>query len=172
MRKSGFIVIALLVLAASAVSCSKRVQPTTVEITDPVRHYFPVLQGQTLELMFPVANTGDNPLVITEIQTSCGCIIVDRKSHIIVPPGRTQHIRLTYDSNKNVGAVAHTIWVYGNILPAGSVKLKFDVNVVPDASYTRDYEEIYREIGLKNGIVQRMVDGRETEKNYYVDEEE
>lgn len=79
---------------------------------------------------------------------------------------------MKYDSNKNVGAVEHTIWVYGNILPAGVVKLKFDVNVVPDAGYTRDYEELYREFGLKNGLVQRMVDGRETEKNYYTDEEE
>ena len=62
--------------------------------------------------------------------------------------------------------------LYGNILPAGLVKLKFDVNVVPDASYTRDYEELFREFGLKNGLVQRMVDGRETDKNYYTDDEE
>ena len=172
MRKSGFIYVALLVLAVSAVSCSKRVAPTSVEVKDPVRHYFPILQGQTLELVFEVANTGDNPLVITEIQTSCGCVVADRKSHIIVPPERSQFIPLKYDSNKNVGAVAHTIWVYGNILPAGLVKLKFDVNVVPDASYTRDYEELFREFGLKNGLVQRMVDGRETDKNYYTDDEE
>ena len=172
MRKSGVIYVALLALAVSAVSCSKRVAPTSVEVKDPVRHYFPILQGQTLELVFEVANTGDNPLVITEIQTSCGCVVADRKSHIIVPPERSQFIRLKYDSNKNVGAVAHTIWVYGNILPAGLVKLKFDVNVVPDASYTRDYEELFREFGLKNGLVQRMVDGRETDKNYYTDDEE
>ena len=172
MRKSGFICVALLALTVSAVSCSKRVAPTSVEVTDPVRHYFPILQGQTLELMFEVKNAGDNPLVITEIQTSCGCLVADRKSHIIVPPERSQFIRLKYDSNKNVGAVEHTIWVYGNILTAGVVKLKFDVNVVPDAGYTRDYEELYREFGLKNGLVQRMVDGRETEKNYYTDEEE
>lgn len=171
MRKSGFIYVALLALAVSGVSCSKRVAPTSVEVTDPVRHYFPILQGQTLELMFEVKNAGDNPLVITEIQTSCGCLVADRKSHIIVPPERSQFIRLKYDSNKNVGAVEHTIWVYGNILPAGVVKLKFDVNVVPDAGYTRDYEELYREFGLKNGLVQRMVDGRETDKKYYVDEE-
>lgn len=169
MFKSGFTYVVLLILAFFAGGCSKRVQPTSVEVKDPVRHYFPILQGQTLDLVFPVTNTGENPLVIHEIQTSCGCLIADRKSHIIVPPERTQHIRLTYNSNKNVGEVKHTIWVYGNILPAGVVKLRFDVNVVPDAAYTRDYEELFREYNLKHGIVKEMVDGKEAELGYYVD---
>ena len=161
MRKSGLTYAVLLVAAVLFSSCSKRVRPTSVEAKDPVRHYFPILQGQTLDLVFPVTNTGDNPLVIHEIQTSCGCIIADRKSRIIVPPGRTQH--------KNVGAVDHTVWVYGNILPAGVLKLRFDVNVVPDAAYTRDYEELFREYNLRNGIVKELVDGKESEKGYYVD---
>ena len=169
MRKSGLTYAVLLVAAVLFSSCSKRVRPTSVEAKDPVRHYFPILQGQTLDLVFPVTNTGDNPLVIHEIQTSCGCIIADRKSRIIVPPERTQHIRLTYNSNKNVGAVDHTVWVYGNILPAGVLKLRFDVNVVPDAAYTRDYEELFREYNLRNGIVKELVDGKESEKGYYVD---
>ena len=170
MRKSGLTYYAVLLVAAVLVSsCSKRVRPTSVEAKDPVRHYFPILQGQTLDLIFPVTTTGDNPLVLHEIQTSCGCIIADRKSRIIVPPGRTQHIRLTYNSNKNVGAVDHTIWVYGNILPAGVLKLRVDVNVVPDAAYTRDYEELYREYNIRNGIVKELVDGKESEQGYYID---
>lgn len=169
MRKKGLTYLVLLVWAAVLCSCSKRVQPTSVEVKDPERHYFPIMQGQPLELMFPVTNTGENPLVIHEIQTSCGCLVGDRKSRIIVPPGRTQHIRLTYNSNKNVGEVNHTIWIYGNILPSGVLKLRFDVNVVPDAAYTRDYEELYREYNVKNGIVKELVDGKESELGYYVD---
>lgn len=171
MRTNRPIFVFLLCCTLLAGACSKRVEPTTVEVHDPVRHYFPILQGQHLDLVFQIVNTGDNPLVITEIQTSCGCLVAERKSRIIVPPERTEHLRLSYDSNKNVGAVSHTIWVYGNIVPSGVVKLKFDVNVVPDAAYTRDYEELYREYAAKNGPVQRMVDGAETEKGYYVDGE-
>lgn len=84
-------------------------------------------------------------------------------------PGAYAAYPPTYDSNKNVGAVEHTVWVYGNILPAGVLKLRFDVNVVPDAAYTRDYEELFREHSLKNGIVKELVDGKEAEKGYYVD---
>lgn len=170
MRKSGLLYSVLAVSALLLSSCNKRVQPTSIEIKDPVRHYFPILQGQPLEMMFQVANTGENPLVIHEIQTSCGCIVVDRKSRIIVPPGRTQFVRMTYNSNKNVGTVQHTVWIYGNILPSGVARLKFDVNVVPDAAYTRDYEELYREYNIRNGIVKELVDGKESELGYYVDE--
>lgn len=59
MRKSGLTYAVLLLAAMFVSSCSKRVQPTSVEVKDPVRHYFPILQGQKLELMFPVTNTGE-----------------------------------------------------------------------------------------------------------------
>ena len=42
------------------------------------------------------------------------------------------------------------------------------VNVVPDADYTRDYEELYQDFNTKNGIVREMVDGKESELGYYV----
>lgn len=152
------------------VSCRKVVEPTEIKIQDPIRHYKPVLQGQTLEIVYPVTNTGKNPLVILDIQASCGCIIVERKSHVIVPPGRIEQVRLKYNSNKNVGRVEHTIRLYGNIQSSGVAEMKFDVNVVPAADYTRDYEELFRESNLKNGFVNQFVDGRESERGYSVDE--
>lgn len=169
MRKSKLLYTTLLVCAALISSCQKRVEPTTVEVHDPVRHYFPIMQGQPLELVFPIRNVGANPLVVNEIQTSCGCIIVDRKSRIIVPPEREHFLRLTYNSTKNVGLVEHTVWIYGNIAPAGVLKLRFDINVVPDADYTRDYEQLFQEYSIKNGLVKKLVDGKESERGYYVD---
>lgn len=152
-----------------AMACRKVVEPTDIKISDPVRHYQPILQGQELEIVFPVTNTGKNPLVILDIQASCGCIVVERKSHVIVPPEQTEYVRLKYNSTKNIGQVVHTIRLYGNIQPSGIAEMKFDVNVVPAADYTRDYEELYREYNLKNGIVKQFVDGNENERGYYID---
>jgi hypothetical protein len=56
------------------------------------------------------------------------------------------------------------------MLPHGKAELKFDVNIVPDADYTRDYEELYQDFNTKNGIVREMVDGKESELGYYVGE--
>lgn len=149
-------------------SCRKEVKPTSIEIKDPDRHYYPIKQGQQLDIMFTITNTGDNPLIITDIQPSCGCIIVDRNSHIMIPEQGIKQFHLNYNSTKNIGLVSHRIRIYGNILPIGKAEIKFDVNVVPDADYTRDYEELFQESNAKNGIVKEMVDGKESELGYYV----
>ena len=110
-------------------------------IKDSVRHYYPIKQGQQLDIMFTITNTGDAPLIISEMQPSCGCIILDKSSHIIIPEDGIRQFKATYNSIKNVGEVVHRIRIFGNMLPNGKAELKFDVNVVPDADYTRDYEE-------------------------------
>ena len=115
-------------------------------------------------------NKGPHPLVIKEIQTSCGCIIVDDDSRIIVPVDGKRGIQLKYNSTKNIGYVSHTVWLYGNILSNGVAKMKFDLNVVPDADYTRDYEQLYEQYNEKNGFVKEAVDGKTSERVYYTKE--
>ena len=112
------------------VSCrdaSELYPPTSIEIMDPVRHYYPVVQGEKFEIYINIKNTGKHFLKITDVQTSCGEIGT---------------IRIVNDSKKNIGYVKHFIKIYGNI-PDGEAEVIFDYNVVPDALYTPDYEEIY-----------------------------
>ena len=129
MSKYVFYIFLWLIPALLLSSCRKEVRPTSIEIKDPDRHYYPIKQGQQLDIMFTIT---------------------------------------TYNSIKNIGLVTHCIRIYGNILPAGKAEIKFDVNVVPDADYTRDYEELFQDFNVKNGIVKEMVDGKESEQGYYV----
>lgn len=168
MSKAIFYILLLTVLPFYFTGCKKEVRPTSMVIKDSVRHYYPIKQGQQLDIMFTVTNTGNAPLVISEMQPSCGCIIVDNSSHVMIPEGGIRQFKATYNSIKNIGEVVHRIRIYGNMLPRGKAELRFDVNVVPDADYTRDYEELYQEFNTKNGIVREMVDGDESEQGYYV----
>ena len=168
MSKYVFYIFLWLIPALLLSSCRKEVRPTSIEIKDPDRHYYPIKQGQQLDIMFTITNTGNTPLLITDIQPSCGCIIIDKSSHVIIPEHGTKQFRATYNSIKNIGLVTHCIRIYGNILPTGKAEIKFDVNVVPDADYTRDYEELFQDFNVKNGIVKEMVDGKESEQGYYV----
>jgi hypothetical protein len=45
------------------------------------------------------------------------------------------------------------------------------VNVVPDAAYTHDYEELHQQQQVAKGIIHNMVDGTEAERGYYTEEE-
>jgi hypothetical protein len=93
--------------------------------------------------MIRLQNKGKVPLVIKDIQPSCGCIILESDHEMVVPPERSMMVTLRYDSRKNVGKVEHSIRFWGNISPSGMAEMRFDVNVVPDASYHHDYEEMY-----------------------------
>lgn len=175
MRKNNFLLIILLcsIFVVSFFSCTKKVNPTTVEVEDQDRHYYPIQQGEDLDLNYGILNIGNNPLVITDIQPSCGCIIVDKKSPQIVLPHKKGYIHIKYNSTKNVGYVQHFIRCYGNFFRTGMVELRFDVNVVPDADYTRDYEELYHNYNEKNGKfkdgkLKDAVDGTSAERGYYV----
>ena len=158
MNKSVLYILLLTVLPFFLSGCKKKVRPTTMVIKDSVRHYYSIKQGQQLDIMFTITNTGDAPLVI----------ILDKSSHIIIPEEGIRQFKATYNSIKNIGEVVHRIRIFGNMLPNGKAELTFDVNVVPDADYTRDYEELFQEFNAKNGIVKEMVDGKESELGYYV----
>jgi hypothetical protein len=73
---------------------------------------------------------------------------------------------MSYNSQKNVGEVMHTIRIYGNIEPNGMKELSFIVNVVPDPDYTRDYEQWYRE--SRQGVIGDIVDGETRDKGYFI----
>ncbi|WP_409151182.1 DUF1573 domain-containing protein [Sphingobacterium sp. BS-2] len=144
---------------------------TTVEIEDNYRHYFPILAGELKDLVFNIKNTGDEPLILTDIITSCGCL---KNSEGIggfsIPPKKERKLILSYNSAKNIGAVKHFVTLYGNFKDAEYKEIVFDINVVPGALYTKDYEELYTEELEENHSVELMMDGRQNGKGYYMPE--
>ena len=159
----------LLIALVALVGCSRKVQYTTVEIKDPVRHYYPILQGQELSVMIRLQNKGKVPLVIKDIQPSCGCIILESDHEMVVPPERSMMVTLRYDSRKNVGKVEHSVRFWGNISPEGWTEMRFDVNVVPDASYHHDYEELFDKSESANKLKDFVEGMGEHGMGYYTD---
>lgn len=160
-----------LALCALLTGCRQKLEYTTVELKDPVRHYYPILRGQELTIIGKLTNTGEKPLVVQDVQPSCGCIVTDFKGAVMIPPGQFMFVTIRYDSKKNVGKVEHSVRFWGNIYPDGMAQMRFDVNVVPDASYHHDYEELY-ENSLPAQTLRDLVTGTgaETGLGYYVDQ--
>jgi hypothetical protein len=145
---------------------------TTLEIIDNNRHYYPVLRGQELNVIFTLKNTGTKPFVLNDMLITCGCIVPKKSSIRSIPAGREGKLHLIYNSNKNIGFVEHHIDIYGNLKEDEKITLVFDVNVVPEGLYTKDYEEVYKEARKEAGIdAKEMVDGDESNKGFYLDED-
>lgn len=118
--------------------------------------------------MFEIKNTGEHPLMLTDILISCGCITLKKSSVRTIPAGKTGRLMLKYDSSKNIGYVEHYVILYGNFTTSESREIVFDVNVVPDALYTKDYEELYQEKKDRQGRLKDLVEGDEHQKGYYM----
>ena len=165
-------VLSMMAVALPFFSCKeKKLREVDVIIEDVDRHYYPVIQGEILPITYEIENPSDAPLVIQEIQTSCGCLIPFDDLPIVVLPNKKNTVRLGFNSNKNTGYVEHQVYLYGNFKDSTYRMLTFDTNVVPPADYTRDYEVRFHE---QNERAQRkiedLVDGDSNEKGYYTDE--
>lgn len=142
---------------------------TTLEVVDNGRHYYPILTGQELDIVFPIKNTGTEPFILADIITSCGCITANISSIKTIPAGQERRLHLKYNSSKNIGYVEHFVTLYGNLATTDQMEIKFDSNVVPNALYTKDYEELYQEEKNRRGNIKDWVDGDENNKGYYID---
>lgn len=168
MKKKFYFVLVLL-LTINLNSCNIKDRTTTIEIIDNNRHYYPILRGQEKEIVFKIKNTGKNPFVLNDIFTSCGCLKLSKKSSIkSIPVGREGFLRLNYTAISNIGYAKYYITLYGNFDSKDKKEVKFDINIVPDALYTKDYEEIFKEVNDKSNL-KKSVDGKESEIGYYMD---
>lgn len=153
-------------------SChQKELKPVDVKIKNPDRHYYPVNQGEILSVTYEIENPSDEPLVIKEIQTSCGCLIPRDALPIMILPKKTGFIKIGYESIKNSGHVENQIYLYGNFTDSAYRQLNFDTHVVPPSDYSRDYEELYHEKLNRKSALEDFVDGNASEKGYYTDHE-
>ncbi|MBW3520071.1 DUF1573 domain-containing protein [Flavobacterium sp. NKUCC04_CG] len=159
-------------LVLTLMSCNSDLtkHKTNIEIQDNNRHYSPILYEQMIELVYKIKNTGKAPLVISDIFTSCACIVINDGTTKMIPIGKEGFIRLSYTASMNIGYAKHHISIFGNFEDNEPRELIFDIHIVPSQLLIKDYEDVFREENLKKGGLKTFIDGDESHKGYYVDE--
>lgn len=73
--------------------------------------------------VFEFTNTGDEPLIISNVKSSCGCTVPSKPKDPIMP-GDTGEIKVKYDTNR-VNPIRKTITVMSNAeTPTVALKIK------------------------------------------------
>ena len=76
--------------------------------------------------VFEFTNTGNAPLIISKVSSSCGCTI-PKKPDAPILPGKTGEIQVKYDTNR-VGPIRKAITVISNAdTPTKVLKIKGEV---------------------------------------------
>jgi hypothetical protein len=87
-----------------------------------------VNDGKKVEVSFRFKNTGDKPLVISNVSASCGCTVPEKPERPFAP-GEEGVIKANFDSKGRHGENIKHVTVTANTSPATSHELGFRVRV-------------------------------------------
>lgn len=97
-----------------------------IEFKSTTVDYGTIEKGADGVRTFEFTNTGDAPLIISKVTSSCGCT-VPKKPDGPIAPGETGEIQVKYDTNR-VNPIRKTITVISNAeTPTVALKIKGDV---------------------------------------------
>ena len=121
-------------LVTNPKSASQTVEKQAVITFDKKEHDFgSLLQGEVVTYSFHFTNTGDAPLLISSVNSSCGCTVGDYP-HEPIAPGKGGSIKATYDSKGHNGMQNRSLTVMSNTMPAKTV-LRLKAKVMPPNKY-------------------------------------
>ncbi|MUH37357.1 DUF1573 domain-containing protein [Zobellia amurskyensis] len=97
-----------------------------IEFKSETVDYGEIQKGADGVRVFEFTNTGQAPLIISKVSSSCGCTIPKKPEDPILP-GKTGEISVKYDTNR-VGPIRKAITVISNAdTPTKVLKIKGEV---------------------------------------------
>jgi hypothetical protein len=117
----------LLLFLFSFNSYSQQSKGPTIKFESQVYDYGTIYQGADGNCNFTFKNEGDEPLVLSNVRSSCGCTVPKWPKDPILP-GQTSSIQVTYDT-KRLGTISKQITVTSNASEA-TLMLNIKGNVI------------------------------------------
>ncbi len=111
---------------------------TSIDIPEPTFDFGEVMEGEKVQHDYPIKNTGDEPLIISNAKGSCGCTVPEWPREPIAP-GETAMIKVQFDS-KGKGKVG------GNLQ---SKRVTITANTDPAQTYLTIKGKVNKEEGAE-----------------------
>jgi len=122
----------ILVAAIALISFATNAQAKIQFKTDTI-DYGQIEKGSDGLRIFEFTNTGNEPLIISDVKSSCGCTVPEKPKGPIAA-GASSVIKVKYDT-KRVGKIRKTVTVYSNATePIKALKIKGEVMAADNKS--------------------------------------
>ncbi|GGD26309.1 DUF1573 domain-containing protein [Hyunsoonleella pacifica] len=113
----------LLFVGLISFSLNAQEKVAKIEFKETTIDYGTIEKGADGVRIFEFTNTGDAPLIISKVSSSCGCTI-PKKPDAPIMPGKAGQIEVKYDTNR-VNPIRKTITVMSNAeTPTVALKIK------------------------------------------------
>lgn len=96
----------------------------------PTYDFGDIVQGEKVEHTFKFVNTGNEPLVITNVQVTCGCTTPKGWARDPIPPGQEGEITLGFNSSGKYGRQKKVVTIVSNAVNSESAQIIFFANVL------------------------------------------
>ena len=100
-----------------------------IEFAEQVHDYGKVKKGGDGNCEFVFTNTGNEPLILSNVRASCGCT-TPSWTKAPVMPGKTGTIKVRYNTNTSPQSFTKTITVSSNSINAPRLTLKIKGTIV------------------------------------------
>ncbi|BDD09865.1 hypothetical protein FUAX_22970 [Fulvitalea axinellae] len=100
-----------------------------VYVADSVFTFGDIPQGKAVTKTVSIKNTGESPLLLHHVLTTCGCTALDWPQSPILP-GKNASMKITFDSAGKSGRQNKVVRIVSNA-DNGSYIIRFTANIVP-----------------------------------------
>ncbi|WP_430909457.1 DUF1573 domain-containing protein [Maribacter sp. 2-571] len=119
-------IVLLLFVGLMGLSATAQDKAAKIDFQSETVDYGTIEKGSDGVRVFEFTNTGDAPLIISKVSSSCGCTIPKKPEEPILP-GKTGEIQVKYDTNR-VGPIRKAITVISNAdTPTKVLKIKGEI---------------------------------------------
>jgi hypothetical protein len=132
MKKTVFFILASLSLSGLVMA-----QPA-IKVSKETHDFGEVIEGKMASYEFEVTNTGNQPLIINNVQASCGCTSPHWTREPIMP-GKSGIVKATYNSQGRPGVFNKSLTIMSNVSTGSKVVyIKGSVIKKEDKVYTEE----------------------------------
>ncbi len=130
--KKIFVLFFMMVAIASLSFAQESTAPVakaTITFEKSSHDFGDIAQGEKVNYVFKFKNTGNAPLILQDVQTTCGCTATDWPRQPIAP-GESGKIAASFDSNGKMGKQNKVITIYSNATNSPE-RVSIITNIIP-----------------------------------------
>lgn len=129
--KHFFVLISLLILNISLFGqTAEKVSGPVIAWEKSTHDFGDMAQGDKVEQTFKFTNTGNEPLVITNVEVTCGCTLPKSWPRDPIMPGSKGEITLAFNSTGKLGKQNKVVTIVSNASNPDGKQIVFTANVL------------------------------------------
>ena len=136
--KKYLLLIVVLGFAAAGFAQQQPAQKGPVITFEKKTHDFgDIVQGDKVEETFHFANTGTEPLIITNVLLTCGCTVPKGWPRDPIMPGGKGELTIAFNSAGKMGKQNKVVTIVSNAVNADGSQISFTTNVLEKKGSTQ-----------------------------------